>query len=96
VGFEFEALWGSTVAVDRIAPALEAMVAGKAESALYAGGAQLRAETWGSTLTYAAGIANATDSVVPPLKVDFQAKMLQTTSETVTLRNFTVVRYPAQ
>lgn len=96
VGFEFEALWGSTVAVDRIAPALEAMVAGKAESALYAGGAQLRAETWGSTLTYAAGVANATDSVVPPLKVDFQVKMLQTTSETVTLQNFTVVRYPAQ
>lgn len=96
VGFEFEVLWGGTVLVDRIAPAIEAMVAGKAESAVYAGGAQLRGETWGSTLTYAAGVANATDNLVPALTVDFQAKMLQTTSESITLRNFTVVRYPAQ
>jgi hypothetical protein len=96
VGFEFEVLWGDTVLVDRITPALETMVAGKAESAVWSGGAQLRAETWGSTLTYAAGVANATDNIVPPLKIDFQAKMLQTASETVTLRNFTVVRYPAQ
>ena len=95
-GFEFEVLWGGTVLVDRITPALEAMVAGKAESAVWSGGAQLRAETWGSTLTYAAGVANATDNIVAPLKIDFQAKMLQMASDTVTLRNFTVVRYPAQ
>jgi hypothetical protein len=96
VGFEFEALWGGTSAVDRISPALEAMVAGKAEAAVWSGGAQLRAETRGSTLTYAAGVANATDSIVAPLTINFQVKMLQATSETVTLRNFTVVRYPAQ
>jgi hypothetical protein len=96
VGFEFEVLWGGTVLVDRMTPALEAMVAGKAESAVWSGGAQLRAETWGSTLTYATGVANATDNIVPPLKIDFQAKMLQAASEIVTLRNFTVVRYPAQ
>ncbi len=96
VGFEFEALWGGTVVVDRLSPALETMVAGRAESALWSGGAQLRAETWGSTLNYLAGVANATDNVVPALTINFQAKMLQATSETVTLRNFTVVRYPAQ
>ena len=96
MGFEFEVLWGGTSVVDRISPALEPMVAGKAESAVWSGGAQLRAETWGSTLTYAAGVANATDSIVPPLTIDFRAKMLQATSKTVTLRNFTVVRYPAQ
>jgi hypothetical protein len=96
VGFEFEVLWGGTVAVDRISPAIESMVAGKAESALWSGGAQLRAETWGSTLTYLAGVAIATDNIVPPVKIDFRAKMLQAASETITLRNFTVVRYPAQ
>ena len=96
VGFEFEVLWGGTSVEDRISPALEAMVAGKAEAAVWSGGAQLRAETWGSTLTYAAGVANATDSIVASLTINFQVKMLQATSETVTLRNFTVVRYPAQ
>ena len=96
VGFEFEVLWGGTVVVDRLSPALETMVAGRAESALWSGGAQLRAETWGSILNYLAGVASATDNVVPALTINFQAKMLQATSETVTLRNFTVVRYPAQ
>jgi len=28
--------------------------------------------------------------------IDFQVKMAEATSETVELRNFTVVRYPAQ
>jgi hypothetical protein len=96
VGFEFEVLWGGTPVVDRLSPALEAMVAGKAEGAVWSGGTQLRAETWGSTLSYAAGVANATDSIVPALKIDFRAKMLQAAIETVTLRNFTVVRYPTQ
>jgi hypothetical protein len=41
-------------------------------------------------------VANATDNIVPPVKIDFRAKMLQAASETITLRNFTVVRYPAQ
>jgi hypothetical protein len=96
VGFEFKVFWGSTTVVDRIVPALEAMIAGKAESAVYAGGAQLRAETWGQTLAYAAAVGNATDNIVPPIIVDFQVKMIQATSETVSLRNYTVVRYPAQ
>ena len=96
VGFEFKVFWGSTTVVDRVAPALEAMIAGKAESAVYSGGAQLRAETWGQTLTYMASVGNATDNIVPPLLIDFQVKMLQATSETVSLRNYSLVRYPAQ
>jgi hypothetical protein len=84
------------VLVDRGAPAVETMIAGRGESAVYSAGAQLRAETWGAALAYATAVANATDSVVPAFTVDFQAKMAQATSETVSLRNFTVVRYPAQ
>ena len=95
-GIEFQVLWGGTVLVDRPTAALEAMVAGKGESAIYSGGAQLRAESWGTTLANAVSVTNATDGIVAPLKVDFQAKMAGGTSETVTLRNFTVVRYPAQ
>ena len=95
-GFEFKVYWGSTALVDRLASAAESMVAGKGESAVYSGGAQLRSESWGAVLGYAASVTNATDNIVPPVIVDFQAQMLQATTETVTLRNFTVVRYPAQ
>jgi hypothetical protein len=95
-GFEFKVLWGATPLVDRIAPAAESMIAGKGEAALYSGGAQLRSESWGTTLAYAASLANATDNVTPPMNINFQLKMATTSTENVTLRNFTVVRYPAQ
>jgi hypothetical protein len=72
------------------------MIAGKGEAAVYSGGAQLRSESWGTALAFAASLANATDDVVPAMNVNFQMKMAQTGTETVTLRNFTVVRYPAQ
>lgn len=95
-GFEFKVYWGSTVLVDRMASASELMVAGKGESAVYSGGAQLRSESWGTSIGYAASVTNAPDNIVPAMTIDFQAQMLQATAETVTLRNFTVVRYPAQ
>ena len=96
VGFEFKSVWGQTVLMDRIADAAESMIAGKGEAGVYDGGAQLRAESWGATLAYAAGVSNATDLLVPPLTINFLVKMQQATSETMALRNFTVVRYPAR
>jgi len=95
-GFEFRVLWGATVLLDRTGAAADALIAGKGESAVYSSGAQLRAESWGTTLAYAASVANASDNIVPPMKIDFQVKMAATTTETVTLQNFTVLRYPAQ
>jgi hypothetical protein len=96
VGFEYQAIWGATTLTDRIAPTAETMVAGKGEAGLYNGGAQARAESWGTVLAFAASVANATDNVAPGITVNFQAKLAQTATDTVTLVNFTVVRYPAQ
>jgi len=94
--FEFRVLWGGTNLVNRPAAAGDAMIAGKGEAGVYNGGAQLRAESWGTALAYAAALGNAADNIVPPLTIDFQVKMSTATAETVTLRNFTVIRYPAQ
>jgi hypothetical protein len=95
-GFEFRALWGATTLVNRIAGSLDAMIGAKGEAGVYNGGAQLRAESWGTVLPFAAALGNATDNVLTPTTIDFQVKMALATSETVTLRNFTVVRYPAR
>jgi hypothetical protein len=95
-GFEFKVLWGGTNLVNRPAAAADALVAGKGEAGVYNGGAQLRAESWGTALAYATALGDATDNITPPLTIDFQVKMSTATAETVTLRNFTVVRYPAQ
>ena len=96
VGFEYQVLWGATTLTDRVAAAAEVMIAGKGEAGLYSGGAQLRSESWGTVLSYAAAVANATDNVAPGLTVNFQTKLAQAAADTVTLANFTVVRYPAQ
>jgi hypothetical protein len=74
VGFEFEVLWGTTVAVDRIADASNEMIAGRGEAAIYSGGTQLRAESWGTTLAFAAGVINATDSTNAELTINFEGK----------------------
>ncbi len=95
-GFEYQVSWGATTITDRIAAADETMVAGKGEAALYNGGAQLRAESWGTTLAFATAVANATDNVVPGINVNFQVKLAQAVTDTVSLVNFTVVRNPAQ
>jgi len=94
-GFEYQVLWGATVVTDRVAGTGDAMIAGKGEAAVYSAGSQLRAESWGTVLAYAASVGNATDSVAGTLTVNFQMKMAQTTADTITLTNFTVVRYPA-
>jgi hypothetical protein len=74
-GFEYQVLWGATVVTDRVAGTGDVMIAGKAESAVYSAGSQLRAESWGTVLAYAASVGNATDSVGGALTVNFQMKM---------------------
>ena len=72
-GFEFKVFRGGTVLVDRMASAAELMIAGKGESAVYSCGAQLRSESWGTLIGYAASVTNATDNIVPAMAINFQA-----------------------
>ncbi len=95
-GFEYQAIWGATTITDRVATAAEVMVAGKGEAGLYSAGAQLRAESWGTVLAFAAAAGNATDNVAPGLTITFNARLSQASSDTISLVNFTVVRDPAQ
>ena len=82
--------------VDRSAAAGDVRIAGRGEAGIHGSGTQLRAESWGTLLGFAASVGDAGDSIAGPLTVDFRAKMLAPTTETVTLRNFSVIRYPAQ
>jgi len=51
-------------------------------------------QTWGTVLSFAAGVMNGWDSLAYPIVLNFQGMMVATTTDTVTLRNYTVVRYP--
>jgi hypothetical protein len=92
-GFTFEVHWGATTVLSRNASAVDAQATGRADAALTAAGAQLSHQSWGTSLALAAGVGKSTDDYTAGVTVDFQAKTVQS-GETVTLKNFTVVRFP--
>ena len=92
-GFSFEVHWGATTVLTRNASALDAQATGRADVALTAAGAQLSHQSWGAALALAAGVGKSTDDYTAGVTIDFQAMTVQS-AETVTLANFTVVRFP--
>lgn len=91
-GFTFEIDWGATTVLSRNASAIDVLATGRANAALTAQGAQLSHQSWGTSLAFAAGVGKATDDYNAGLTIDFRAQSAQ--SETVTLKNFSVVRMP--
>jgi hypothetical protein len=92
-GFSFEIHWGATTIAHRDAAAGEAFAGGRADAALLAAGAQWNAQSWGALLPFSATVGSATDSYSSGLTIDFQG-MLAQTGDTLTLANYTVVRFP--
>jgi hypothetical protein len=90
--FSFEADWGSTVALHRDASAGETLATGRFDVGILSSTAQLSAQSWGAVLPFAASIAAASDSWASGLTINFQAS--SATGDTVTLRNYSVVRIP--
>jgi hypothetical protein len=95
-GFAFEVHWAGTTLASRSATASETAVSGKADAGIHGSGAQWNMQSWGAVLVLAASAGAAGDTLASPISVSFLGQMSGATSETVTLRNFTVVRYPAQ
>ena len=93
MGFSFEVRWGSAVAVHRDGAAPDVLATGRAEAGLVTSGARLSAESWGTVLPFAATVASSTDAYAGGITIDFQGKVANA-ADTVTLRNFTVVRLP--
>jgi hypothetical protein len=94
-GFTFAVNWGNTVMVKRNGSVSDALISGWAEAGANASACQLSVQSWGTALGLAAGVLNAFDSLSYNIALAFQGQMAATTTDTVTLRNFSVVRYPA-
>jgi hypothetical protein len=92
-GFSFEIHWGATTILQRDAGAGDTLVTGRANAAILAAGAQLDSQSWGTVLPFSASVASAADSYTSGLTIDFQG-MLAQTGDTLTLANYTVVRFP--
>jgi len=91
-GYSFEVHWGATVAQHRDAGVGDTLATGWMDASLLTSGARLSAESWGTVLGLAAGVASAPDAWSGGLTISFLANA--SGGDTVTLRNFSVVRLP--
>jgi hypothetical protein len=95
-GFTGEIHWGGTTIVSRAASSSETAYVGKIEIGVYSGAQAWDVQSWGSALSLAAGVGSATENTSQNLTISFYGSMAGATSDTAILRNFTVIRYPAQ
>jgi hypothetical protein len=91
-GFSFEVRWGSTVALHRDAAASETRATARLDAAILPASAQFSAQSWGALLPFAAAVDGASDPWSAGLTIDFRANAAS--GDTVTLRNYSVVRIP--
>lgn len=94
--FTAQVTWGATAFVSRTAPATETLFAGRAGAMAIPGGTQWSGSTWGAALAFTAGAGTTPDSFAAPLTITFSGQLAAAASDTVTLSNYTVIRYPAQ
>jgi hypothetical protein len=95
-GFTGAVLIGSTTVASRAGGATEALLTGHTSFGIYGGGQTWDTQTWGVALALSANAGIAGENPSLALKVSLQGQMAGTTSDSVSLRNFTVIRYPAQ
>jgi len=94
-GFTFEVKWGSTTMLSRSALAAETLLTGRGDVGIHPTGAQGSTQNWGGTSAFTAGVNSMTDNGIAGVAIDFLGRMATTTTDAVTLRQFTVLRYPA-
>jgi hypothetical protein len=92
-GFSLQINWGATTILARTGTTQDAAFAGTAEAAITATGAQLSVQSWGTILPFLPAILNS--PVQNGVRIDLLAALLNAGSDTVTLTNYTVLRYPA-
>jgi hypothetical protein len=91
-GFNLQLNWGNTTILARTGSAQDIAVAGQADAAITAAGAQVSLESWGTVMPFLPGILNAPAQA--GLEVGFSAALSKVSADTVTLTNYTVLRYP--
>jgi hypothetical protein len=95
-GFTPSIQWGSTTLLTRSAASAEGLFAGRLDLGVHSAGQVYDGQSWGSTTTFSQFAGTATENTTVAVTIRFRGQMSGSTSDSVALRNFTVVRYPAQ
>ncbi len=95
VGFSYTVLWGATTAGSYTAPAAASAGTGRVSLGIYAGGAMWSSQSWAAGGTMAVDSGSSTELLASPITIDFRGNLASASTDTVTLRNFTVLRIQA-
>ena len=91
-GFNLQVNWGATTILARSGATQDAAVTGRAEAGVAATGAEISTESWGTVLPFLPGILSSPAQAGLP--VNFRAALATAGSDTISLTNYTVLRYP--
>ncbi len=92
-GFDIAVNWGAAPILSRHGGAQDSAFVGQADVAIDSSGAQVSTQSWGTILNFLPGVQ--TIPAASGVKIDFQGQLSVSGPDTLTLRNFTVIRYPA-
>ena len=95
-GFSGEVRIGTTTVVARSAGAAESRFSGTTEFSIYGTDQVWDSTTWGTILAATPSFGGAAEDTSQALTVSFRGQMAAAATDSVSLRNFTVIRYPAQ
>jgi hypothetical protein len=95
-GFNFQVNWGQTTMVLRTASSRDAVVTGHGDASVGPTGTTLDMQTFGTALSLDSRVASASDALNADITVNFQGAMNNAGNDTVSLQNYTILRYPAQ
>lgn len=94
-GFTYGVLWGATNIVQRNGGTADALVSGRADAAITGAATPVAEESYGSILPILPLLTMAPDSILSPITIAFQASIGNSSGDTVSLVNYSVVRFPA-
>jgi hypothetical protein len=95
-GFTPSVSWAGTPIVSRTASSADTGFAGAINFAINASTQPWNGQSWGSILAFATALGSASANTALSVTIGFQGLMSSSTSDTLSLSSFSVVRYPAQ
>jgi hypothetical protein len=95
-GFTSEVRIGPVTVLLRSAASSETLLVGRTSLGLFSPGQVWEVQSWGTGTAFATGAGTSALDITLPLTVDLRGQLAVGGADALALRNFTVVRYPAQ
>jgi len=93
-GGEYEIRYGTEVIASRVLPSSEAFAAGRIGAGAQNAALNWHSQNWGKSIAMGLNAGSFASDFSVPATIDFRGKMAAAGADTLTLRNYTVIRHP--